>query len=252
MTDFDDRLKEMDERLKVEPENGNLWMEKGNILNQAERFDEAIDAYSVAVTYMPFYSRLRLSRGRRYISAARYCEAFAELSFATRLDPADCENWYYLGVAYCLNGRYEQSLATFKRCLEVALCNDTDEIPPVVDWLYTVNMKLNRGEDAEDVLKYVNEDTRYKPNEFSYKKRVLLYKGLIKPEELINEEQLNNSDRPKLYFISEAYALANYYYRKGDVEKSDDLLRRIRAVDKYHHAFAYTLTMQDIKRRGIK
>lgn len=226
-------------------------MEKGDIFNKLDKFDEAIDSYSMAITCEPFYSRLRLLRGRKYISSARYKEAIADLTLAARIDSDDYENWYYLGVAYCLDLRYEESLQVFKRCLEVALKNDTDEIPPVVDWLYTVNMKLDRKVKALDMLKYVDENTRYKQNEFSYKKRVMLYKGLLKPEELIDEKQLKNSDRPELYYITETYALANYYYLQGDVKKSNELLKKIKDVDKYHHAFAYTFAMQDMKKREL-
>ena len=247
-----DKLEELERKLEKEPKNGKLWAEKGDLLGVLERFADAIDAYSMAVVYCPFDSRVRLGKGRKYISAKRYPESFAELTLAIRLDPDYYDNWYYLGVSYCLSGYLTNALDTFKHCLKLALKHNTNEIPSTVDWLWTINMKLGRRGDAQDVLKYVDENTKYKPNELSYKKRVLMYKGLLAPEDVIDVEYLKNSDRPELYYITEAYAIANYYYINGDTKKSAEYLKKIKAVDKYHHAFAYTLAVQDMVDRGIE
>ena len=59
---------------------------------------------------------------------------------------------------------------------------------------------------------------------FVYHKRLLLYKGLLQPEELIPEESADNRD---LDIATTGYGVANWYLENGDRETAIRLMKEV-------------------------
>lgn len=76
------------------------------------------------------------------------------------------------------------------------------------------------------VLKRVDEDADLDES-LSYKRRILMYKGPSKPEELM---RFLGAEFPDLEIATQGYGLSNYYYVNGDLDKSNAVLKQILTI----------------------
>ncbi|MDR1603795.1 MAG: hypothetical protein LBS10_03255 [Gracilibacteraceae bacterium] len=246
------KLAEIEEKMRLTPHDPQLWLEKGLELTAQNLHYEAVEAYSLGLYHDGSQAELLLARGRRYISLRRWPEALADLAAAARLQPDSFDNWYYQGVTQTLSGDYCRAAAAFERCLPIVRGGDGSNLAPVAVWLWLLYTRLGRRRDAETVIAGVTRETPELAAAPSYRKIALLYKGDAAPEGFIDESQLENGDpRGPLYYITETYHLANYYYMHGNTEASNALLRKLKQTDKCNYAFAYMLARQDMELRGL-
>ena len=246
------KLMQVAEKLRQNPEDPQLWLEKGLAYVDLGMYYEAIEAYSIGLSFDPKSDRLFLERGRRYISTHRYREAVADTVVASSMNPDNFDNWYYQAVAYCLLEDYAHAAPAMENALNYILDKDPSLVPPVVDWLWVINMRLGRKDAAQDVLKYVDEDTPAYAMAPTYKKVAMLYKGKLSPEGFVDESLLTSEDpRAMMYYITELYYLSNYYYHNNNTEQANECLRKLKKVDRDRYVFAYQLAELDMKKRGI-
>ena len=67
-----------------------------------------------------------------------------------------------------------------------------------------------------------------------------MYKGLIKPEELINYE---GAEFPDLELATQGYGVGNYYLLNGEKEKALSIFKEILEHDTFWSAFGYLATL---------
>lgn len=230
---FSQEVKDIEAEIEKDPQNTELWMKKGIALSKQMLFREAIEAYSLGLTYNPFHALAYRHRGHRLISIRRFHEAALDLELSSRLDPTNWDTWYHLGLAYYLLKDYIRAEKAYQRCLEIT--HSEDKIVAIVDWYWMTLMHLGKKEEATKLLDLVSEDTDPGEN-LSYKKRVLMYKGLIKPEELIEYE---GAEFPDLELATQGYGVANYYLLMGEKEKAKELFDKILEHDTFWSAFGY-------------
>lgn len=89
----------------------------------------------------------------------------------------------------------------------------------------------------------------------TYKCRVRLYKGLRKPEEMLNLEEIrqhvsDSDDDLKLDVVTLRYGMFIYFTYIGDLEKGNEQLLAI-VKDPFEGAFATTKARQYAKARGL-
>jgi tetratricopeptide (TPR) repeat protein len=246
------KLTAIEEKLRLTPDDPRLWLAKGLELTALNSHYEAVEAYSWGLYWDGNQAELLLARGRRYISLRRWPEALADLAAAARLEPEKFDNWYYQGVTLALLGDYQKAAAAFELCLPIARAGDESYLSPAAVWLWLLYTRLGRREEAAAAVAQVTPETKELTPAPSYKKIALLYKGAAAPDDFIDESQLTSDDpRALLYYITETYHLANYYYANGNVETSNELLRKLKLIDKHNYAFAYMLARQDMERRGL-
>ena len=106
---YPDAVAEIDEKLKADPKNADLWMQRGLALAGGFYMREAVEAYSRAIELDPFKGILYRHRGHRHISCWEFEEAAADFVMASRLIPDNWDVWYHLGLSYFLLGRYEDA-----------------------------------------------------------------------------------------------------------------------------------------------
>lgn len=236
---FSSDVKEIEVKLEDDPENPELWMEKGLQLSKQMLFREAVESYSMGLSYAPFHALLYRHRGHRLISTMRFHEAALDFELSSRLDPKNWDTWYHLGLAYYLLKDFARAESAYKRCLD--LTNSEDLLVAIVDWYWMTLMRLGKKDEADKMLDLVTEDTDPGEN-ISYKKRVLMYKGIIEPEELIEFE---GADFPDLEMATQGYGLANYYYLMGKKTEAKELYEKILEHDKVWSAFGYLAAIVD-------
>ncbi|MFD2034933.1 tetratricopeptide repeat protein [Belliella marina] len=225
------------------------------------RFDLAIRTFTKAVSEYPEAFEPLRHRGHRYISIRKFDEAIEDFEKAALLmngsviqteqdgmpnklniplSNVQFNVWYHLGLAHYLKGEWEEALEAYKNCLEVSV-NDDLKIA-TMDWYYMTLMKLGREDEANDLIKPIKKGLDIIENE-AYFKRILMYKGEINPEELLDVDA-NASDQ-KLQYVTQGYGLGNYYLTQGDTVKAKSIFQNVLNTG-YWSAFGYIASEMEL------
>ena len=240
-------------------EENIVWY--GRRLAYLGRYKEAIEVYSQGLErYQDSYKLLR-HRGHRYITVREFDKAIADLEKASTLiegvsdeiEPDGAPNaagkprstshsniWYHLGLAYYLNGEFEKALSSYRECLKFSKIND-DMLVATADWLYMTLLRLGKESEARTILGLINTDMDILENS-AYHRRLLMYKGLVEPTELLDPANLD-----EMNLITQGYGVANWYYVNGEKEKAKNLLEKI-LESNYWAAFGYIAAEADLRR----
>ena len=245
--EFTEETKAIQKEILKNPCSTELWMKKGIALAKQMHFREAIEAYSIGLSYNPFHALSLRHRGHRLISTYRFEEAAFDFELSSRLNPANWDTWYHLGLAYYLIGDFERANKAYSRCLEMTK-EDQEELVAIVDWKWLTLMRLGKVKEAKEVLQLVDEQTEPGENTV-YKERVLMYKSDIKPENILESIHRHANDKfGDFELATQGYGVAMYYYFNGQKEKTFDLFMRILKHDTFWSAFGYIAAYQDEKR----
>ncbi len=234
---------EISKRISDDYTNTDLWMDKGIALSKQMLFREAIDAFSKGLSFNPFHSLSYRYRGHRFISTYEFKQAIADLVLATRLDDMNWDSWYHLGLAYYLDGDFYKAYKAYKRCLEIT-DYASDHLVAVIDWMYLTLMRLERKDEAKELIEKINQDTQSGEN-FVYRDRILMYKGEKDPDEVLDIEDQNLSD---LELATLGYGVAMHHYFEGKREKTFKIFEKLLENDSYWSAFGYIAAFVDNKR----
>lgn len=244
----DAALAEADARLVADPENGDLHMQRGLVLAGLGYYREAAEEYSRAIAINPFKWEYYRHRAHRFVSCGLFADAAADFTLASRLNPTDWNVWYHLGLSWFLLGKYDKAEEAYARC--AALSKTDDDIVAVTDWRYTTLMRLGREDEAKALLDAITPDMHMDDEASSaYHKRLLLYKGEVKPEELFNVE--GDGSDAGLELVTQGFGLANYYLYHGDRERYVALLKKVMDVaahSRWYSAFAALASHVDMSR----
>lgn len=207
-------------------------------------FQEAINLYTLGIKKHPNDSRFYRHRGHRYISTRQYDRAINDFEKAAKLiegqidqtEPDGLPNdrniplstlhgniWYHLGLAYYLKNDMNNSLRAFSN-RSVTVKYD-DNIVSGGHWLFMINSRLNKIEEANAVISEVNKDMDIIEN-MSYHQSCLFYKGEIEESDMIIDDVA-------------LYSLANWYiYEKNDPAKAKVYYQKL--IDKGNpYSFAF-------------
>lgn len=239
----DRRSKMLEARSAYEKEPQDLlniiWY--GRRLAYLGEFYKAIHIYSVGLDIYPDSYQLLRHRGHRYITVRELDEAIEDLqraAFYVRPSENIMEEdgipnrynkplsnikfnvWYHLGVAYYIKGNYDKAISSFKQCLNY--CDNDDLLVACTDWFYMTYTKIGNMDAANELLKPIKKRMNIIQN-FSYHKRLLLYKGTYDVDALLKRaRQPGNALYPTL-----SYGIATWYLAQGQKEEGVDILRKI-------------------------
>lgn len=222
------------------------WLEEGLELGKKERFDEAIRAYSIGLSFDPLYDRLYRHRGHRYISFSDYPKAAADLFLATQLDGEKRDSWYHLGLAFYLLHDLDRAAIAYYKALNLA--SSDQELISTIDWLWMTLMLRGKREEAGKLLEMAHENMNPGENS-SYHERVMLYKGLRNVEDLL---KFKGAQPPEIELANSGYGLATYLHIMGDETASKNLLIRIVEECPKKWAFGYKAAESDLAARGYQ
>ncbi len=229
------------------------------------RYRDAIATFSKGIAQQPDNAKLYRHRGHRYITVREFDPAIADFEKAVRLikgksdetEPDGLPNklnqprstlhfniWYHLGLAYYLKGDFSSALRAYLECMKVSRSND-DSLAATSDWLYMTYRRLGRTKEAAKVLEAIREKMDIIEND-SYHVRLLMYKGLRKPESV-----LDPSGRDDLSLATQGYGVGNWYYYNGDREKANEIFEKVIA-GKQWAAFGFIAAEADLARNRKK
>ena len=148
--------------------------------------------------------------------------------------------WYHLGLADYLQGNYPKAYASFSECMKVS--KNDDSIAATSDWMWMTLMRLNRKEEAQKLLERITPKMDILENQ-SYHRRLLMYKGLEKPETLLD---LSKVDDPTS-IATQGYGVGNYYFVTGDTKRAREVFEKVVAGSGWN-AFGYIAAEADLAR----
>ncbi|MCH8871963.1 tetratricopeptide repeat protein [candidate division KSB1 bacterium] len=226
------------------------------------RYHDAIDIYSKGLEKHPNYPKFYRHRGHRYISVREFDKAIADLDKAARLtenmqdeiEPDGAPNkhniprstlkfnlWYHLGLAHYFKGNFEKALHAYLECMKYS--KNDDVLCATSDWLYMTYRRLGKNEEAAGVLEPIQENMEILENT-SYHNRLLMYKGLKSPDELLNSE---NPD--ELSLATQGYGVGNWYLYTGKNKKAREIFKKLIA-GKYWPAFGFIAAEAELQKPG--
>jgi tetratricopeptide (TPR) repeat protein len=235
-----------------------IWT--GRRLAYLWRYQDAIAMFSKGIAQHPNDPRMYRHRGHRYITTRQFDRAVADFEKAVSLikgtkdeiEPDGAPNpsgkprsslhfniWYHLGLAQYLNGNYQKALDAYNECMKVST-ND-DSITATSDWLWMTLMRLKRQAEAAKVLDRITPKMEILENG-SYHRRLLMYKGLEKPDALLDPA---NADA--LTIATQGYGVGNWYFVTGNSARARDVFEKVVASPNWS-AFGYIAAEADLQR----
>ena len=241
-----------------------IWY--GRRLAYQSRYNEAIEIYTLGMIPFPDAPELYRHRGHRYISIRQFDSAISDLEKAARLaegrpieiEPDGLPNklniplsslqfniWYHLALAHYLKGDFEAAAESWETCMEVS--NNPDLLCATTDWLYMTYRRMGKEKAAAALLEGITADMEIIENT-SYHNRLLMYKGLRQPEELLDLG--NKTEEARLDIVTQGYGVGNWYLYNGNREKAFTVFTTL-VKSEYWPAFGYIAAEAELHRGKI-
>lgn len=253
-------LAQAQKELAAAPKSADAIIWVGRRLAYLWRYQDAIEMFSRGIAAHPNDARMYRHRGHRYITVRQFDNAIADFEKAVSLirgakdeiEPDGAPNpagkprstlhfniWYHLGLAYYLKGDFEKALNAYNECMKVS--NNDDSITATSDWLWMTLMRMGRKAEAAKVLERITPKMDILENG-SYHRRLLMYKGLEKPETLLDPA---NADG--LTLATQGYGVGNWYLVNGDKQRAREIFEKVVSGPNWS-AFGYIAAEADLQR----
>ena len=253
-------LADAEKTLAANPKDSEAIIWVGRRLGYLWRFNDAIAMFSKGIAMDPGNPKFYRHRGHRYISIRQFAKAQADFEKAVQLikgkpdeiEPDGAPNpagkprstlqfniWYHLALAHYLQGNYSKAYDAQVECMKVS--KNDDSIVATSDWMWMTLMRLNRKADAAKVLTPITPTMDILENQ-AYHRRLLMYKGLEKPEALLDTKTPDPTQ-----IATQGYGVANYYFVTGDRGKAREVFEQIIAGSGWN-AFGFIAAEADLQR----
>ena len=257
---LDADLAQAEKDLAARPNDAEAMIWVGRRLGYLWRFNDAIAVFTKGIAAYPDNPKFYRHRGHRYLTIRQFAKAEADFEKAAQLfkgkpdeiEPDGAPNaagkprstlqfntWYHLGLARYLQGEYESAYDAYVECMTVS--NNDDSVAATSDWMWMTLMRLNRKAEAAKVIERITPKMDILENG-SYHRRLLMYKGLDKPEALLDTAKADDTT-----VATQGYGVANYYYVTGDRRKAQDVFEKVTSGGGWN-AFGYIAAEADLRR----
>lgn len=227
------------------------------------RYNDAIEIYTQGLTKHPNSPELYRHRGHRYISIRKFDKAIADFEKAAELAagrPLEIEAdglpnklniplsslqfniWYHLALAHYLKADYEKAAFAWDSCMSYSI--NPDLLCATSDWLYMTYRRLHEDEKAAQLLDAITPEMPIIEND-AYHQRLLMYKGLIQPAELLDFDNADMESR--IAIVTQGYGVGNYWLEKGEIAKAHQIFQKVLKTN-YWSAFGYIAAESDMHR----
>jgi tetratricopeptide (TPR) repeat protein len=224
------------------------------------QYQDAIATFTKGIERFPDNPKFYRHRGHRFITTRQFAKAQDDFEKAASLikgqpdeiEPDGAPNaagkprstlqfniWYHLGLAYYLQGNYEKAHDAYVECMKVS--NNDDSIAATSDWMWMTLMRLGRKADATKVLERITPEMDILENQ-SYHRRLLMYKGLDKPEAL-----LDTATADATTIATQGYGVGNYYFVNGDTARAREVFEKVTSGAGWN-AFGFIAAEADLQR----
>jgi tetratricopeptide (TPR) repeat protein len=230
------------------------------------QFNRALEIFSAGIARFPDAYALYRHRGHRLISTRRFAAARADLAHAAalaadqpvELEPDGIPNrlnrplstghfnvWYHLGLACYLLGDYAAARDAYRTCLQYA--DNDDGLTATTDWLYMTERRLG-DHTAAALLEPIHHAMDLIEDD-SYHRRLLMYKGMLTPQALLQPPGDADPDAAELTLVTQGYGVANWYLDQSNTVAALTIFARMLQTSSWA-AFGYIAAEADVARLG--
>jgi tetratricopeptide (TPR) repeat protein len=196
--------------LAAEPRNVERFIALGVAQSGVRQFREAIATFTRGIANEPNNAMLYRWRGHRYLSVRELDRARADLTRGLSLDSTNYGVLYHLGIVRFADGDFAGAAALFERAQPRA--PDAGELAGSTDWLWMALMRAGRASEARAMLARRPDSL---PTTNAYARRLKLYRGEIRPEEVFTP-----ADSADVQVATLSYGLGNWYLTRGDTAEA--------------------------------
>ncbi len=257
---LDADLAQAEKTLAASPKDAEAIIWVGRRLGYLWRYNDAIAMFTRGVELHPNNAKFYRHRGHRHITIRQFAKAQADFEKAAQLikgqpdemEPDGAPNpagqprstlqfniWYHLGLSYYLQGNYAKAYDAYVECMKVS--NNDDSVTATSDWMWMTLMRMNRKADAARVLERITPKMDILENA-SYHRRLLMYKGLDKPEALLDTAKADDTT-----IATQGYGVGNYYFVTGNMAKAREVFQKVTSGGGWN-AFGYIAAEADLYR----
>ncbi|HLF84453.1 MAG TPA: tetratricopeptide repeat protein [Blastocatellia bacterium] len=229
---------EAEKKLAADPRNIELILALGRAQATVWRYRDALATYTRGIEMDPNNAMLYRHRGHRYITTRQFDKAIADMQHAAKLNDKNYDIAYHLGLACYLKGKFKEAAAAYEKAFAVS--EKDDSRIAASDWLYMSYRRAGDKTKAARALDRITPDMKVEENK-SYFDRLMLYKGLKKEAEILNDKMTD------LEIATVGYGIANWYLYNGDKAKAKELFQRITS-GKYWPAFGFIAAETELTR----
>jgi tetratricopeptide (TPR) repeat protein len=233
-------LAQAQKALAASPKDAEAMIWVGRRYGYLWRYNDAIATFTRGIEMYPDNPKFYRHRGHRYLSVRQFAKAQADFEKAVALikgkpdeiEPDGAPNpagkprstlqfniWYHLALSHYLQGNYAKAYDAWAECMKVS--KNDDSIVATSDWMWMTLMRLNRKAEAAKVLEPITPKMDILENT-AYHRRLLMYKGLEKPEALLDTKTPDPTQ-----IATQGYGVANYYFVTGDSAKARQVFETI-------------------------
>ncbi len=241
--------------------NNIIWL--GRRTAYLWRYNEAIDIFTKGLEVHPQSPELYRHRGHRFITVRQFDKAIADYEKAAELakdrsleiEPDGIPNklnqplsnlhfniYYHLGLAHYLKGDFAKAAIAYEECLKWSL--NADLHVATADWLYMSYRRMGQKEKAEALIADIPDNLELIEND-GYYERIMMYKGLKQPENLLNFGDAKLSDQVTI--VTQGYGVGNWYGYNDQQDKATEVYKRI-LKQKHWSAFGYIAAEAELAR----
>lgn len=217
------------EKIALSPEDCELYLELGGLLNFQLRFREAIEVYTRAIAIAPDEMRAYRQRAPRYITTLQFDRAYADFKRCEDMGGVTLDTSYRLGLCKYFMGEYEAAEDIFLVCAELAK-DDAEMLAAVVYW--RIMCRCKQGKDIPPLPEFGGEISHHA----GYRDAVGLFDGSVSAVELRANAALYEDGMNAPIAL---YGLANFYLHESNRAESERLIREIVGDDTYWMCFTY-------------
>lgn len=249
-----------------DPEDPEKLLWYGRRTGILGNFMEAAGLYSIGVKKWPEDPRFYRFRGHRFIILRRIDLAIDDFNRAADLikdRPDQMElyasggrsenkmgvssfNWnvyYHQGFTYFVAGKHREAVQAYRLCMKTS--DNFESIVATSHWQYMVLLRLGRHDEAEKLLEPIEQGTEL-IEVGDYYQTLLMYKGSMAPEELL---ELARSEGP-IRFMTRAQAIGNLHLSKGETGKAVEIFKEIMSAGSWTGG-VYLMAEAELKRLGV-
>ncbi|QWD90887.1 tetratricopeptide repeat protein [Polynucleobacter sp. MWH-Braz-FAM2G] len=117
--DWDQALRLIDLAIECNPQNGVAHSNRGNILIELGRSEEALLAYENAINLQPSYAEAHSNRGNVLQALGRYQEALTSYEKAVQIDPNYAQAFYGVARLFLLRKQYDYAFGCCEQALKI-------------------------------------------------------------------------------------------------------------------------------------
>ncbi len=253
---LEENLKKAEADYASDPKKADNIIWFGRRLGYLHRYHDAIDAFTKGIELYPEDARFYRFRGHRYITLREFDKAVADLARGAELIRGKADEvepsgvggrpsslhfnvWYHLGLAHYLKGEFGKAIEAYRECMKASA--DEESKVATSDWLYMTYRRDGKTAEAAEVLAPIREGMAIEENT-AYYQRLLMYKGLVKSEAVLNPENAE-----PIQIATQGYGVANWYLYNGEIDRAREVFEKIIAVG-FWPAFGHIAAEVELQR----